>query len=59
MTLTNTDPPSAERNTAKFWKWVRAALRVLINRKTFLTALTVLLWADRLLRAAKRLLGDF
>jgi hypothetical protein len=59
MVSTNGDPPSAERNIAKFWRWVRAVLRTLVNRRTFLLALTILLWADRLLHAAKRLLGDF
>lgn len=52
------DTPSAERNSAKFWKWVRAILRKLITRKTFLLAMTVVLWIDRLLRVIRRLLGD-
>ncbi|MBB5054429.1 hypothetical protein HNQ36_004431 [Afipia massiliensis] len=59
MVDSTNDPPSAERNTAKFWKWVRALLRKLVNRKTILLALSILLSIDRVLRALKRLLGDF
>jgi hypothetical protein len=33
-------------------------LRKLINRKTFFFAMSVILWADRILRTIKRLLGD-
>lgn len=59
MSVTTNDPPSAERNNAKFWKWVRVILRKLVNRRTLLLALWVVLWIDRFMRAVKRLLGDF
>jgi hypothetical protein len=58
MAIEANDPPSAERNSAKFWRWVRAMLRKLINRKTFFFAVSVILWVDRILRTIKRLLGD-
>lgn len=58
MSTTANDPPSAERNIAKFWKYVRATLRKLVTRKTFLVALSIVMWADRLFRALKRLFGD-
>lgn len=52
------ETPSAERNSAKFWKWVRAILRKLINRKTLSCAMTIVLLIDRVLRVIRRLLGD-
>ncbi|KZD21865.1 hypothetical protein [Tardiphaga robiniae] len=58
MSTTASDPPGAERNTAKFWKWVRARLRKLVTRKTLLIALSIIVWADRFFRAMKRLFGD-
>ena len=59
MVETTPDPPDDERNTAKFRKWVRAAMRNLVSRKTFFLALSIIFWGDRLMRALKRLLGDF
>jgi hypothetical protein len=58
MSTTANDPPNAERNIAKFWKWVRAKSRKLIARKTLLIALSIIVWADRFFRAIKRLFGD-
>jgi hypothetical protein len=58
MSTTVTDPPSAERNSAKFWKWIRAVLRRLVTRRTLVFALSAIVWFDRLLRAIRRLFGD-
>lgn len=58
MRVKPSDTPSAERNSAKFWKWVRAILRKLINRRTLSLAMTIALWIDRFLRVIRRIVGD-
>lgn len=59
MVETTPDPPSAERITAKFRKQVGKLMRQLVSRRTFVLALSIVLWTDRIVRALKRLLGDF
>lgn len=59
MAETNaTDPPSAERKTAEFWRRVRGTCRKLVNRWTLLLAFQIVTLTVRLARVLRQLFGD-
>ena len=53
-----TDPPSAERKSTEFWKWVRGIFRKLVARRTLIIAFSIVLWTARVVRLLK-LFGGF
>ncbi len=55
----STAPPSNERKFAEFWKRWRGYVRVLVNRKTLMTALSILLWVVRIARLLRQMFGGF
>lgn len=56
---TTTDPPSAERKSAEFWRRARGICRRLVNRRTLLSAFRFLALVVRIIEMVKRLHGDF
>lgn len=53
------DPPSDEQKNVGFRRWVRGFARVLINRKTLLTAIQITLWVIRVVQFVAWMLGGF
>jgi len=53
-----TDPPSAEQKPAKSCWRIRDLFRKIVNRQTLMITFQILIWADRIARAIKRLIGD-
>lgn len=53
-----TDPPGTEQKPAAAWERFRGIFRALVNRRTLLVALQILVWIVRIVRAYRRLRGD-
>ncbi|MEA2992007.1 MAG: hypothetical protein QOD40_927, partial [Alphaproteobacteria bacterium] len=52
-----TDPPSAERKFTGFWCRARGLFRKLVNRRTLMTAFSVVLWTTRVVRLLRQMIG--
>ena len=52
------DPPNVERKKASVCTWARGIARKLVNRRTLMLALQILLWIVKLARWLSRLFGD-